>query len=641
MYLSATIMLLAPLVGALIIGIFCMKMPRRFASMLAIITVSLSFISSLYLLSIVMGEGFTSSHLVLYQWASISDISISIGFLIDRLSILMSVVVTFVSLMVHVYTIGYMHDDKGFNRFFCYLNLFTFAMLSLVMADNLLQLFFGWEGVGLASYLLIGFWFNRSTAIAANLKAFVVNRVGDFAFILGIALLFTFSGSLNFSDIFTSTESMRSISIPVFGMSVDAASLAALLLFIGAMAKSAQMPLHVWLPDSMEGPTPISALIHAATMVTAGIYLVARMSPLYSITPEVLQAILVIGTLTSFMMGLVGIVQYDIKKIIAYSTLSQLGLMVAALGLGLYNLAIFHLLTHAFFKAMLFLGAGSVIHALHHEQDIRKMGGLRKKMPITFYCMLIGSLSLSGIPGFAGFYSKDLIIHSLHTQSTLVAHLCYYSLLLGVIITALYSFRLLFIVFYGKENYSPSHEPHESKMVITIPLILLAIPSVIIGHLLYGYLNTPEFLAHALVLPADFVGENLRWQELYTGIIFNPAFYAGLIGITISWFLYIKSPQTAATIKANFSTAFNILYNKFYIDELYVSVFVVPVRKMAQWLWNKIDIFIIDGLMVNSTARIFMRLGGVLRKIQTGFVHHYIYVFILSFTVITGLLIVL
>ena len=630
-YIIASIMLTAPLIGAVIVGFFNLKIERKIAGYIAIGFITVSFICACILLNHVYFDYFNPQSYVFYRWASIDTFEITIGLLIDRLSILMAIIVTFVSLMVHIYTLSYMAQDKASNRFFSYLNLFTFFMLALVLSDNLLQLFFGWEGVGLVSYLLIGFWYEKPTAVYANLKAFIVNRIGDFGFILGIALIFVATGSLQYSEIFTRLELLD----------YSSAYLAALLFFIGAMAKSAQFPLHVWLPDSMEGPTPISALIHAATMVTAGIFLVARMSPLYNIAPDILNFILIIGTITTFFMGLVGIVQNDIKRIIAYSTLSQLGLMTVALGLGLYNLAIYHLLTHAFFKALLFLGAGSVIHALHHEQDITKMGGLRNKMPITFFCMLIGSLALVGFPGFAGFYSKDLIIHSLHLHPSSIAAVSYYFVITGVIITALYSFRLLFIVFFGTERYSSDIHPHESPKTITIPLILLAIPSVFIGHVLFSSLAEPEFLKNAIsISPALHELTTITWVSLYTHLFINSAFYFVILGMFLSWYFFSYNLALTETIKNKYSYLHKLLLNKFYLDEFNHFALVRPTLVFSNWLWKKVDVAIIDGLMVNASSKLFEIVGSKIRRIQTGHINHYLYIFIFSMTLIVGAIII-
>ena len=500
---------LTPLAAAIIAGLFGKQIGRAGAHWITILAVGLSCVLSMVVLKEMFWGGAVSENISLYTWAVTDGLKMEVGFLVDRLTALMMVVVTFVSLMVHVYTIGYMHDDPGYQRFFSYISLFTFSMLMLVMSNNFLQLFFGWEAVGLVSYLLIGFWFKRESAIFANLKAFLVNRVGDFGFILGIAGVVMFTGSLDYATVFGSTDQIVGETIQVLpGTPWSAITVICILLFIGAMGKSAQAPLHVWLPDSMEGPTPISALIHAATMVTAGIFMVARMSPLFELSETALAVVITIGAITAFFMGLLGIVQNDIKRVVAYSTLSQLGYMTVALGASAYSAAIFHLMTHAFFKALLFLAAGSVIIAMHHEQDIRKMGGLKKYMPITYWTALIGSLALIGFPGTSGFFSKDILIEAVsnsHWQGQgAVYWIAYLSVLLGVFVTALYSFRMFFLVFHGEERMDAETKSHlhETPWVVTVPLILLAIPSAIIGWFTAGPVLFENYFQDAIqVLP--------------------------------------------------------------------------------------------------------------------------------------------
>jgi len=572
-----------------------------------------------------------------------------VGFLIDRLTALMMVVVTFVSWMVHIYTIGYMRDDPGYQRFFSYISLFTFSMLMLVMSNNFLQLFFGWEAVGLVSYLLIGFWFKKETAILANLKAFLVNRVGDFGFILGIAGVVMFANSLDYATVFASADQIAAQNIEVFaGNPWNAMTVICILLFIGAMGKSAQAPLHVWLPDSMEGPTPISALIHAATMVTAGIFMVARMSPLFELSETALAVVMTVGALTAFFMGLVGIVQNDIKRVVAYSTLSQLGYMTVALGASAYSAAIFHLMTHAFFKALLFLAAGSVIIAMHHEQDIRKMGGLRKYMPITYWTALIGTLALIGFPGFSGFFSKDVLIEAVKDSHWLgqgaVYWIAYLSVLLGVFVTALYSFRMFFLVFHGKERMDKETKSHlhESPWVVTGPLILLAIPSAIIGWftiepVLFGgffgesivALENHDVLAH---LGESFHGSAAFVQHAMQG----PAVYLMLAGSLTAWFLYLKRPDLPGKIAEKFSWIYNLLDRKYYFDDLYIKGFAAGGRRIGQFLWQKGDEQIIDGVMVNGTANTVARLAGVLRQLQTGYLYHYAFAMFIGMTLFLG-----
>jgi NADH-quinone oxidoreductase subunit L len=553
--------------------------------------------------------------------------------------------VTFVSLMVHIYTIGYMHDDPGYQRFFSYISLFTFSMLMLVMSNNFLQLFFGWEAVGLVSYLLIGFWFKRESAIFANLKAFLVNRVGDFGFILGIAGVVMFTHSLDYATVFSAADGIAAQNIEVFsGVPWNAMTLICILLFIGAMGKSAQAPLHVWLPDSMEGPTPISALIHAATMVTAGIFMVARMSPLFELSDTALAVVLVIGSLTAFFMGLLGIVQNDIKRVVAYSTLSQLGYMTVALGVSAYSAAIFHLMTHAFFKALLFLAAGSVIIAMHHEQDIRKMGGLRKYMPITYWTALIGSLALIGFPGSAGFFSKDALIEAVreshwHGQGA-IYWVAYLSVLLGVFVTALYSFRMFFLVFHGEERMDKETRSHlhETPAVVTGPLIMLAIPSAIIGWFTIQPILFGGFFGDSIqVLPGHDVLAELGATfhgsaQFIVHAMQGPAVYLAAAGLITAWFLYLKRPELPEKIKNRLSGLYVLLDRKYYFDDLYIKGFAAGGRSIGRFLWQKGDELLIDGVMVNGTAHSVARLAGVLRQLQTGYLYHYAFAMIIALT---------
>jgi NADH-quinone oxidoreductase subunit L len=539
---------------------------------------------------------------------TVGDTMFQIGFLVDRLTSLMMIVVTFVSLMVHIYTIGYMRDDPGYKRFFAYISLFTFSMLMLVMANNFVQLFFGWEAVGLVSYLLIGFWYTRPSAIYANLKAFLVNRVGDFGFLLGIALVLAHFGTLDYAAVFPAAEKADA---PI--------TLICILLFIGAMGKSAQFPLHVWLPDSMEGPTPISALIHAATMVTAGIFMVARMSPLYELSETARSVVLVIGAITALSMGLVALTQYDIKRVVAYSTLSQLGYMTAALGASAYSAAIFHLMTHAFFKAVLFLAAGSVIIAMHHEQDMRRMGGLRKYMPITYWTLLIGSISGAGIPGFAGFFSKDAIIAGVHATATpghLFAFIC---LTACVFVTAASSFRLVFMAFHGKPHFDEHHAPRESPWVVTLPLVLLAIPSVcagwavgsvVFGDYFDGVLPKPEEEYHGL------------FSFMAHGFVSLP-FWLAVAGIATAWFLYLKHPDLPKRIAIKLGPLYALVERKYGFDELYSWLFAGGARNLGRCFWRAGDQAVIDGVMVNGSARVVGWLSGVIRLLQTGLLNQY------------------
>jgi NADH-quinone oxidoreductase subunit L len=623
MYSYYLTIVLAPLAAAIIAGLAGNKIGRAGAHWITIIGVGLSCALSLLVLKNMFWGGAAAENISVYTWAVTDGLRMEVGFLVDRLTALMMCVVTFVSLAVHIYTIGYMHDDPGYTRFFSYISLFTFSMLMLVMSNNFLQLFFGWEAVGLVSYLLIGFWFKRESAIFANLKAFLVNRVGDFGFILGIAAVVMLTGSLDYATVFGGAEAMAEQSIEVLpGNPWNAMTVTCILLFIGAMGKSAQAPLHVWLPDSMEGPTPISALIHAATMVTAGIFMVARMSPLF-------EVVIVIGSITAFFMGLLGIVQNDIKRVVAYSTLSQLGYMTVALGASAYSAAIFHLMTHAFFKALLFLAAGSVIIAMHHEQDIRKMGGIRKYMPITYWTALIGSLALIGFPGSSGFFSKDLLIEAVreshwHGQGA-VYWIAYLSVLLGVFVTALYSFRMFFLVFHGDERMSEKEKSHlhETPAVVTVPLIMLAIPSAVIGWFTVGP-----------VLFGDYFGDAIHVSSAH-----DVLGHMAAAGVFTAWFLYLKRPDIPATIQSKFSALYNLLDRKYYFDDLYIKGFAAGGRNFGKFLWQKGDELIIDGVIVNGTANTIARLAGVMRHIQTGYLYTYAFAMIIGLTTLLGWLI--
>jgi NADH-quinone oxidoreductase subunit L len=638
---------LAPLAAAIVAGLFGRQIGRAGAHWITILAVGLSFVLSCVVLKHLVWDGGQVENYTLYTWAVSEGLSMEVGFLVDRLTALMMVVVTFVSWMVHIYTIGYMHEDPGYQRFFSYISLFTFSMLMLVMSNNFLQLFFGWEAVGLVSYLLIGFWYKRETAIFANLKAFLVNRVGDFGFILGIAGVVMFTGSLDYATVFASSQDIAAQQIEVFeGSPWNAMTLICILLFIGAMGKSAQAPLHVWLPDSMEGPTPISALIHAATMVTAGIFMVARMSPLFELSETALAVVLVVGAITAFFMGLLGIVQNDIKRVVAYSTLSQLGYMTVALGVSAYSAAIFHLMTHAFFKALLFLGAGSVIIAMHHEQDIRKMGGLRKYMPITYWTALIGSLALIGFPGSGGFFSKDLLIEAVHEShwegQGAIYWIGYLSVLLGVFVTALYSFRMFFLVFHGEERMDKETKSHlhETPAVVTVPLILLAIPSAIIGwftveHVLFGpFFDSALFETERHDVIAR-LGE--AWNgpmDLVTHAVATPIFWLAVAGVVTAWFLYLKRPDIPGKIAARMSGLYTLLDRKYYFDDLWIKGFAAGGRRIGQFLWTRGDEMIIDGVIVNGTANSVGKFAGILRRIQTGYLYHYAFAMFIGVTLI-------
>ena len=602
-----------------------------------------------------------------YSWLKSGNFTFEIGFLIDRLSAMMMVVVTFVSLMVHIYTIGYMHEDKGYARFFSYISLFTFSMLMLVMSNNFMQLFFGWEAVGLVSYLLIGFWYTRPTAIYANLKAFLVNRVGDFGFLLGIGLVLFHFGSLDYAAVFSVAPQMADVQINLIGSAQwSLMTVTCILLFIGAMGKSAQVPLHVWLPDSMEGPTPISALIHAATMVTAGIFMVARMSPLFELSSTALSFVMIIGSITALFMGFLGIIQNDIKRVVAYSTLSQLGYMTVALGASAYSVAIFHLMTHAFFKALLFLGAGSVIMGMHHDQDIRNMGNLKKYMPVTWITSLIGSLALIGTPFLSGFYSKDSIIEAAKASTITGSGFAYFAVLAGVFVTAFYSFRMYFLVFHGAEKWravkhdahhddehgadddhdhhhglAPTDDPHEPGWVIKLPLILLAIPSLAIGYfaiepMLYGSFFKGVIFVDSAAHPAMHELTH-EWHEVMhnaAGMALHSLMSLPLLlaasGVAVAWFFYMKRPDIPASIQARFSTINKILENKYGFDSFNERVFAAGSVFIGNKLWQIGDVKIIDGAMVNGTANLIGKLSGVVRKLQTGLIYHYAFAMIIG-----------
>jgi len=652
MYSYYLTIVLAPLAAAIVAGLAGKKIGRAGAHSVTIFAVGLSCALSLYVLYQMYWGGAQSENISVYTWAVTDGLRMEVGFLVDRLTVLMMAVVTFVSFMVHIYTVGYMHDDSGYQRFFSYISLFTFSMLMLVMSNNFLQLFFGWEAVGLVSYLLIGFWFKRETAIFANLKAFLVNRVGDFGFILGIAAIVTFTGSLDYATVFQSAESVAGQSIEVFpGTPWNAMTLVCILLFTGAMGKSAQAPLHVWLPDSMEGPTPISALIHAATMVTAGIFMVARMSPLFELSTTALSVVIVIGAITAFSMGLLGIVQNDIKRVVAYSTLSQLGYMTVALGASAYGAAIFHLMTHAFFKALLFLAAGSVIIAMHHEQDIRKMGGIRKYMPITYWTALVGSLALIGFPGTAGFFSKDLLIEAVreshwHGQGA-VYWIAYLSVLLGVFVTALYSFRMFFLVFHGEERMDKATKSHlrETPWVVTLPLVMLAIPSLVIGWVTVEPVLFGGFFGDSIAVQSghDVLGHMGESWHGPAGLLQHawqtPVFWLAMSGLATAWFLYLRRPDIPEKIKNRFEGIYNLLDRKYYFDDLYIKGFAAWGRGLGNFFWKRGDQFLIDGVMVNGTANSVARLAGVMRQLQSGYLYTYAFAMIIGLTMFLGWLI--
>jgi len=637
------LVVLAPLAASVVAGLGGRLVGRAGAHTLCIAGVAVSFAGSAWALAQLQG-GAPAYNENVYTWAVSDGLSIHIGFLVDNLSALMMTVVSFVSLAVHVYTIGYMRDDPGYTRFFAYISLFTFAMLMLVMANNFLQLYFGWEGVGLVSYLLIGFWYRRPTAVFAGYKAFIVNRIGDFAFIVAIAIIVAYMGSLDYAEVFQRIP--RAIGHDLFltpGEPSKVITVICVGLFLGAMAKSAQVPLHVWLPDSMEGPTPISALIHAATMVTAGIFMVARCSPLFEMSPDALHFIVVIGATTALFMGLLGLVNNDIKRVIAYSTLSQLGYMTAALGAGAYGAGIFHLMTHAFFKALLFLAAGSVIIGMHHEQDMRRMGGLRRYMPITYATCLVGTLALIGFPGLSGFFSKDIIIESLKLSRTEGAGYAYWCALIGVFVTALYSFRLLFMTFHGRERMDAHTREHlhESPWVVTLPLVALAIPSIAIGWLTTGPALFSGFfdgvIAHAADGPAATLGEEYHGPAAFVLHAFGgPAVWLALAGVVTAWYLYLKRPDLPARIAAKFPRLYRLLVNKYYFDWFGENVVAAGVRSFGGSLWKRGDETVIDGWLVNGSARLVAALAAVVRHVQTGYLYHYAFAMIIGLSALLG-----
>ena len=660
--LSATTLLivpLAPLVGSIIAGVLGTKfggnvIGRATSHSATILGVLIAFVLSAMTLKAVMIDGARFNETI-YTWMTVGTLKMEVGFLIDGLTAMMMCVVTFVSLMVHIYTIGYMEEDDGYNRFFAYISLFTFSMLMLVMSNNMLQLFFGWEAVGLVSYLLIGFWFNKPTAIFANMKAFLVNRVGDFGFILGIGLVAAYAGTLNYAELFAAAPQLGTLGFP--GTDWMLITVVCICLFVGAMGKSAQFPLHVWLPDSMEGPTPISALIHAATMVTAGIFMVARMSPLYELSDTALNFILVIGSITALFMGFLGIIQNDIKRVVAYSTLSQLGYMTVALGVSAYSVAVFHLMTHAFFKALLFLGAGSVIIGMHHDQDIRNMGGLRKYMPITWFTSLLGSLALIGTPFFSGFYSKDSIIEAVHASNLPFAHYAYYAVVIGVFVTAFYSFRMYFLVFHGKEHFrhkpfpgehdhhgddhGHAHVPHESPWVVWLPLVLLAIPSVLIGFFTIQPMLFGDFFAGAIQVNAQlhhamsalgngFHGATAMALHALTTLPFALA----VAGVVTAYVFYMVNPAIPAAIGRALAPIVTILENKYFMDWINENILARSARLLGTGLWRGGDQAVIDGLMVNGSWKLVGWTAGIVRKVQTGYLYHYALVMLLGIFVL-------
>ena len=640
---------LAPLFGAIVAGLFGRLVGRTGAHVVTIAGVAVSFVASVLVFQDVLaGHTFNGT---VYTWMTLGDLRFEVGFLVDALTAMMMLVVTFVSLMVHVYTIGYMHDDPGYQRFFSYISLFTFSMLMLVMSNNFLQLFFGWEAVGLVSYLLIGFWYTKETAIYANLKAFLVNRVGDFGFILGIGLVLAHFGSLDYATVFAKAPSLASETITLWPDTPwMLMSVIGILLFIGAMGKSAQFPLHVWLPDSMEGPTPISALIHAATMVTAGIFMVARMSPLYELSDTALNFIMVIGAITALFMGFLGMVQNDIKRVVAYSTLSQLGYMTVALGASAYSVAVFHLMTHAFFKALLFLAAGSVIIAMHHNQDIRYMGGLKKYMPITWVTSLIGSLALIGTPFLSGFYSKESIIEAAKMSHLPGAGFAYFAVLAGVFVTAFYSFRMYFLVFHGKERFHQGHThgnepdahhahggtPHETPWVVTGPLLALALPSLAIGYMTIEPMLFGDFFGSAIYVADRHPVMHELNQEFHGAMemglhaLTTLPFWLAAAGVGLSAFFYLKRPDIPAAIAQRFKFLHQMLLNKYWFDELYSWVFARGARALGGSLWRRGDQNVIDGFFVNGSAHLVERFSRLVKAFQSGYIYHYAFAMLIG-----------
>ncbi|MBU0498807.1 MAG: NADH-quinone oxidoreductase subunit L [Gammaproteobacteria bacterium] len=661
---------LAPLLGAIVAGLFRNQIGRAGAHWAAILGVAASCLLSLYVLKLFIYDGQQAFNGSVYTWMVSDGIRFEIGFLIDKLTVMMMSVVTFVSLMVHIYTIGYMAHEEGYQRFFSYIALFTFSMLMLVMSNNFLQLFFGWEAVGLVSYLLIGFYFKKESAIFANMKAFLVNRVGDFGFILGIAAIAMYFNSLDYAEVFGRAPQLKDATIQIWGGTAwSLMTVVCILLFVGAMGKSAQVPLHVWLPDSMEGPTPISALIHAATMVTAGIFMVARMSPLYELSETALSFVLIIGATTAFFTGLIGIVQNDIKRVVAYSTLSQLGYMIAALGVSAYAAGLFHLMTHAFFKALLFLAAGSVIMGMHHDQDIRNMGGVRKYMPITWITALLGSLALIGFPGFSGFFSKDAIIGAIHHSQLFGAGYASVLVTAGVFVTALYSFRMFFLVFHGEgprhfESHHDAHDehggaeaqehhdvkdeptPHESPWVVTLPLILLAIPSVVIGWMTIQPMLFGDWFAGVLtVLPEhDALGEVGKRYHGQIGFIqhgmLELPFWLAMGGLFVAWFIYMKKPALALEIRTRFDWLYHALDMKYWFDEVYQFVFAKGSRALGGMLSEAGDRFLIDGLIVNGSAKVVDTFAHRVRRLQTGYLYHYAIAMILGLLLLLSIFVI-
>lgn len=633
------LVVLSPLLGSLISGLFGKRIGVRGAHFVTIffMLISLSCAAVIGKLVVLDGDSFNGA---IYTWAQSGSFHFDVGFLIDRLTAVMMLVVTFVSLIVHIYSIGYMKGDDGNQRFFSYVSGFTFAMLMLVTANNFLQLFFGWEGVGLVSYLLIGFWFQKESAAAGSLKAFLVNRVGDFGFILGIAAILDYFGSVSYSTVFAKAASLSQTTISIFPHHPwSIITVICILLFIGAMGKSAQMPLHVWLPESMEGPTPISALIHAATMVTAGVFMVARMSPLFELSPVSLSMVMMVGATGALMLGLLAFVEYDIKRVIAYSTMSQLGYMMAANGASAFNAGIFHLMTHACFKALLFLAAGSVIIAMHHEQDLRKMGNLKKYLPVTYITFLIGALALAAVPPTAGFFSKDAVIEAVHHSTIFGSEYSYILLLIGAFVTAFYIFRAFFMAFHTSEKMDEHTRTHlKEHPIMLFPLILLAIPSLLLGiftvkPMLYdfpGYLGgsvtvLPQYNVLA-TMSADFHGV---WNQVLHSVYTLP-FWFSISGIFCAWLAVIALPQIGVFFRKYFSWLHRILVAQYGFDTFNNWVFVRGARRMSEFFYHIGDLKVIDSGMVDGSGRGVARVSQLLRKLQSGYLYHYVFIMIVG-----------
>ena len=620
-----------PLAGFLIAALFGRAIGARASE---VVTTTFLFIACLFAWITFASVGFDDqgARVQVLRWIYVGALKIDWALRIDTLTAIMLVVITTVSSLVHLYSIGYMHEDPSRPRFFAYLSLFTFAMLMLVTADNLVQLFFGWEGVGLASYLLIGFWYEKPSANAAAMKAFVVNRVGDFGFMLGIFGVFVMTGSVAFDQVFAAAPSLAGKTITFLSHQWDAPTVIALLLFVGAMGKSAQLLLHTWLPDAMEGPTPVSALIHAATMVTAGVFMVARMSPIFELSQTALNVVMLVGATTAFFAATVALVQNDIKKVIAYSTCSQLGYMFVAMGAGAYSVGMFHLLTHACFKALLFLCAGSVIHAMHHEQDMRHMGGLRKKVPFTYAMMLIGTLAITGFPWTAGYYSKDAIIEAAYASHNYFALYGWAMTVIAAALTSFYSWRLVFMTFFGKPHDHHHYDhAHESPLVMTVPLGVLGVGSLVAGFALYNVFvgeGVGEFFRHSIFMGAE--NHILHaMHEIPEAIVLAPTVMM-VLGFLVAYWFYIVNPKVPVALARSQDGLYRFLLNKWYFDELYNAVFVKPALAIGRVLWKRGDGAIIDGLGPDGVSARVLDVTGRVVRLQTGYLYHYAFVMLIG-----------